>query len=89
MIGHTSGPWKVVQSWYDFMVEGPDGQEIIWQDGPYDTPTIKEANARLIAAAPEMLEVLNAWLDQYKDEEYKDCPEVVQTRAAIAKATGQ
>jgi hypothetical protein len=33
------------------------------------------------------LEALNTWLEQYSDEEYEDCPEVVQTRAAIAKAT--
>ena len=48
-----------------------------------------EANARLIAAAPELLEALNTWLKQYSAEEYEDCPEVVQTRAAIAKATGE
>lgn len=54
----TPGPWKVVTSWCDHMVEGPNGEAIIWQDGPYDTPTIKLANARLIAAAPEMFELI-------------------------------
>jgi hypothetical protein len=47
-----------------------------------------KADAHLIAAAPELLEALNTWLTQYSAEEYEDCPEVVQTRAAIAKATG-
>jgi hypothetical protein len=36
-----------------------------------------------------LLEALNTWLKQYSAEEYEDCPEVVQTRAAIAKATGE
>lgn len=56
MSNHTPGPWMVVTSWCDHMVEGPNGEAIIWQDGPYDTPTIKLANARLIAAAPDLLE---------------------------------
>jgi hypothetical protein len=47
-----------------------------------------KARANLIAAAPDLLEALNTWLKQYSAEEYEDCPEVVQTRAAIAKATG-
>jgi hypothetical protein len=46
-----------------------------------------KADAALIAAAPDLLEALNTWLKQYSAEEYEDCPEVVQTRAAIAKAT--
>lgn len=25
----TPSPWKVVNSWNDFMVEGPNGEEII------------------------------------------------------------
>jgi hypothetical protein len=58
MSKHTPGPWKVVTSWYDYSVEGPNGEEIIWQDGPYQTPTIKLSDARLIAAAPEMYELL-------------------------------
>lgn len=54
----TPGPWKVVTSWYDYSVEGPNDEEIIWQDGPYQTPTIKLSDARLIAAAPEMYELI-------------------------------
>lgn len=54
----TPGPWMVTTSWYDHMVTGPNGEEIIWQDGPYQTPTIKLADARLIAAAPEMYELI-------------------------------
>lgn len=51
------------------------------------------ANARLIAAAPELLEALKALVE---DAQYQDhfcgapdlCP-IIKARAAIAKATGQ
>ena len=56
MSNYTPGPWRVITSCYDHMVEGPNGEEIIWQDGPYQTPTIKLSDARLIAAAPDMYE---------------------------------
>jgi hypothetical protein len=59
---HTPGPWRVVKSWEDFMVEGPNGEEIIWQDGNYDTPTIKLEDARLMAAAPDLLEALEKYM---------------------------
>ena len=61
MSKHTPGPWRVVDSWTDHMVEGQNGEEIIWQDGPHETPTINEANARLIAAAPDLLEALELY----------------------------
>jgi hypothetical protein len=42
--------------------------------------------AHLTIQRDELLAALNTWLEQYSAEEYKDCPEVVQTRAVIAKA---
>ena len=85
---HTPGPWKIVDAWNDYMVEGQNGEEIIWQDGPHDTPTINEANARLIAAAPDLLDALVMVLDD---------PNALDGRprtyeivcAAIAKAKGE
>jgi hypothetical protein len=71
---------------------GPNGQVVAdasWTGGSGCKLTIdNEADANLIAAAPDLLEALNTWLEQYSAEIYEDCPEVVQTRAAIAKATG-
>ena len=76
------------------MVEGSNGEEIIWQDGNYDTPTIKLEDARLIAAAPELLEVLQlcegniaSLLASAHPKVYGEWLHVV--RAAIAKATGE
>jgi hypothetical protein len=88
MSKHTPGPWRVVDSWNDYMVESQNGEEIIWQDGPHHTPAIKEADARLIAAAPDLLDALVMVLDD---------PNALDGRprtyeivcAAIAKAKGE
>jgi hypothetical protein len=51
----------------------------------YQTEEKWESDARLIAAAPELLEFAKEWLDrQGTDENYM----VMKARAAIAKATG-
>jgi hypothetical protein len=54
----------------------------------------RDANARLIAAAPDLLEALKAMLDTghmcgYDCEMDKSCPIGEQARAAIAKAEGK
>ena len=85
---HTPGPWKVVTSWEDFMVEGPNREEIIFQDGPYGTPTIKQANARLIAAAPDLLEALKLAVLQNSHDMLMTGEELRKCEAAITKATG-
>ena len=81
MSKHTPGPWRVITSWYDHMVEGPNGEEIIWQDGPYQTPTIKLSDARLIAAAPDMLELIQMLVRTWEyDAQFIPC----DTEAASA-----
>lgn len=57
---HTPGPWKVSQNVSRHVV-GPNGGivtcgELTW-DGP-GSSAVADANARLIAAAPELLEAL-------------------------------
>ena len=69
MSKHTPGPWKIVPSWHDWIVEGPNGEEIIWQDGNYDTPTISIEDASLIAAAPELLEACQTFAEWLRREE--------------------
>jgi hypothetical protein len=87
---HTPGPWVV----YDDSNDGKTNRIEIVAMGKtvariyHSVPKEDLPNALLIAAAPDLLEALNTWLKQYSAEEYEDCPEVVQTRAAIAKATG-
>jgi hypothetical protein len=98
---HTPGPWieNVVptSAGSAITIQSADHRiAIIYVDGirkgiddKLPRSIENRANARLIAAAPDLLEALNTWLKQYSAEEYEDCPEVVQTRAAIAKATGE
>lgn len=94
---HTLGPWKVVTSWGDFMVEGLNGEEIIFQDGPYGTPTIKLADANLIAATPELLACLQKsvasleWAAVIIGDMPPKCEYLEglrEAKEAIAKATG-
>ena len=52
----TPGPWRV---WQDWVVHGPDcGERICTVDG-----NNSDANARLLAAAPDLLEVLKELLE--------------------------
>lgn len=89
---HTPGPWLVTKE-YDhnddviFAVEVEGGQRVcdLMTDFPED-----EANARLIAAAPDMLEALEG-LVSYLDRTclYEDSGAGARIVAAIRKAKGE
>jgi hypothetical protein len=106
MSGHTPGRWEVFPSeWDSTLYVMPEGQ---WEGrgGPDTVAVIQsnfmhgEANARLIAVAPELLFELQQAVSQMKMA--ADCLEAGRTdeallhvcslmrtkRAAIAKATG-
>lgn len=93
---HTPGPWWLQADGVGWYVEcTPErGHSVAYvraeveEDDP-DTPDAeKEANARLIAAAPDLLDALKELLDQ--DEHGEDEIWVRnKARAAIAKATGE
>ena len=102
---HTAGPWRLEgRSFYPkgrvgFIVshgvcpegDGPAGYvcrvEPMFSDGP------SEADARLIASAPDLLEALTEALDS--ERRRRDAGEtyvvsiIAQMEAAIAKATGE
>jgi hypothetical protein len=97
MSGHTPGPWKVQDD------RTTDGTFRVF---PHEGPSIcnlrhgeMEANARLIAAAPELLraceEALNALLDYVPLLEAHGSvmgyghAVIVRLKAAIAKAEGK
>lgn len=85
MAEHTKGPWRV---------DGPNGYINQIGIGPsigaaYGAGEEVKANARLIAAAPELLEAL---LDLYNalDSCIELTPKVLaKARAALAKARGE
>lgn len=103
MSGYTKGPWRVGKQYGQSVYIDSDAEPSLgyanWEGlavvhGCDDSPSIGEevmlANARLIAAAPEMLEALESLL-LICDEELdpKKCPEMEWARAAIRRATGE
>ena len=93
---HTPGPWRVQATGHSFVVEAHTHTEVISVDAngnPCRWSEYNEANARLIAAAPELLEALQALLG-WEEAEIKhfeatgpDDWIMEIARAAIAKAT--
>ena len=91
-MSHTPGPWEV-----DTEEEEGRSWVVIRGAGFYIAnvsggigPGITEANASLIAAAPDLLEALIAVRDDFDDDCTAERGEEIraQIAAAIAKATG-
>lgn len=92
-VGHTPGPWALVGE------VGPMDVSLLryhWKVGQAESPNRgvalvfgdTEANARLIAAAPEMLRALRDVVGRY--EGVQDLPHYVRVaQAAIAKVEGK
>jgi hypothetical protein len=86
MTDYAPGPWHAhktgIVTFY-----GTRRIQVASARQPLFTAECQEANARLIAAAPELLAALQAVADYWAGG---DVPEVLDTqmRAAIAKATG-
>ena len=83
---HTKGPWDLhaTAGNHDFSIYGDDGKDIAL------VRDFHEANARLIAAAPELLEALDALLWAAAEKTLKQKEEIwEQARRAIAKANGE
>ena len=94
---HTPGPWKFDESYmwserlsggpkYHFRVTGANGET--WTPIALCQSNARavdnEANARLIAAAPDLLEAL-----QYAIKQVPELATVPGISSAISKATGQ
>ena len=79
---HTPGPWTYEQISNNAYVIDENGSAVMLYRNPDDE---MKANARLIAAAPELLEALEWAVDNPHDDAYW----ISQARAAIAKAKGK
>ena len=91
MSNHDGGPWVVTHPFGDGNdVETAEGVPIahVYEGVQPDKDL---ANARLIAAAPELLEACKGILADYGPQEdaHLSHERVVALRAAIAKATGK
>lgn len=100
--GHTSAPWECEPDLCHFDTlttvvggghrKGYLGRELIVQVGGYAGAGEATANARLIAAAPDLLEAARRALNfiQNTEGEFGDnLPSGDALRAAIARATGE
>ncbi len=109
---HTPGPWALEEVRTDCgrafrigsgeMLKAGKGCCIIYDDYPGNPENERKANARLIAAAPDLLEALEASLEEVKawraglnTRNMNTCKEgarfsdLSRSRAAIAKARGE
>lgn len=93
MSKHTPGPWIWDNNFNGLYGAGPDnevlsyaGYEGMWLT---DSPS-REANARLIASAPDLLEALSEVVEFWDSIVPTDCINEmpIKARAAIAKASG-
>jgi hypothetical protein len=86
---HTPGPWIWADGHNGLFGAGPDNTVLEYE--PYEGMWLgyerRDANARLIAAAPELLEALTRAADLLARDPKHDAA-WKQARAAIAKATG-
>lgn len=90
---HTPGPWVVDPCW-DILGNTDDGNGMVCQITTDAVPRAEaEANARLIAAAPGLLEALRAIIEDWDNGDDADAiltRRHDEARAAIAKAeTGE
>lgn len=83
---HTPGPWRNEPGLIQDCIIGPDNRAVVAiydRGGPQG-----EANANLIAAAPDLLAALRELLPEGWDDGTMDhMPGVKAARLAIAKAT--
>ena len=94
-IGFTPGPWEIHGSLAEplYYVHGANAIcDMRKPSGFYRSPAETEANARLIAAAPELLEALE-WIADHGDTEAHGRSAVhamrTKARSAIAKVEGR
>jgi len=107
---HTPGPWlhdhrEGDNGYFNTEVFSPNDSwgviaTLAWVPQPLGngvTGTYREANARLIAAAPDLLSALQGLDEAYcraglplsRSERHEDRTRLIAARAAIAKATGE
>ena len=98
--GHTPGPWKVNDRWAEQIVTNPFREQVKGDNGiniakVYWGTDGHEANAALIAAAPELLAVhddlvaaLEHEIARNHDHDPDKCSGCELAKAALARARG-
>lgn len=102
---HTPGPWRTgTENWFNILADLSDGPRLVaavYCPNPMpvmpDEPTrlMWQANARLIAAAPDVLHALERLLGEFSrlaeqmHGKHGEEEAEAQAKAAIAKAKGE
>jgi hypothetical protein len=86
-VKYTSGPWKLDERFPGVVLAGDRIQVAAATMNTLLSPEERDANARLIAAAPEMLKALAYYIDVMRADGWADTV-LAKGRVAIAKATG-
>ena len=89
---HTPGPWRVTYDGTAYFVQEHLKTEVLSVDehgNPCEWSKEREDNARLISAAPELLEALEEIVSAADGDGWNQLDgNLRKARAAIAKATG-
>ena len=83
----TPGPWEASSPGMDYIVTASDGRKFIVGDAVYHPEN--EANARLIAAAPDLLRACKMVADMAVSWQPLTPGDIAEVKAAIAKAEGR
>lgn len=94
---HTQGPWRVKiptdgSTHYPHIVDVKYEHVLCRLTDLYCLPDRLDANAQLIAAAPELLEALESltgMAECFADELHNRHPDVLKAKEVIAKARGE
>ena len=86
----TPGPWHI-KAGYDWVIESQDGVSVAGIYTPRGVREVRQANARFIAAAPDMEKALDGLLRMcFEDLSGEESGAIVEVAlAAIAKAKGE
>ena len=90
MTKHTPGPWAIRETATHIAVIGANNEALFHE---YKGNTGVKEDARLIAAAPDLLNALQAIVKSLADQDdegmIEHAQQMIDARAAIAKATGE
>jgi hypothetical protein len=93
MSKHTPGPWTWGENYNGLYGSGKDNEVLTFAsyEGMYLSYSNKytHGNARLIAAAPDLLEALKEMLEMWEDKPLYGADIAGKAYAAIAKAEGK